>query len=203
MSAGTQLAYDAVQLFPDRLIGFTYTAPSMEGKVENWDAVMRPLRDAVENKGMRGIKVHRAFTQLRPEVMGPVVEFAAAHNIPLLIDSSNDEEGLMGLMKAYPDAQIIWAHLGVPSGDVLAIDRMLDFLKDYENVCVDTAYLPTYWKIRDAVRVMGKERVCFGSDGILLDPRTEICKIDVLDFDEDTREHIYYKNIARVLGIAV
>jgi len=199
----TQLAYDAVQMFPERLIGFTYSAPSLDGKVENWDAVINPLIDAVENKNMRGIKVHRGTTLLTTDVIGPVVEFASSYKIPLLIDSGADEEALMNLMKKYPDALIIWAHLGNPRGYVISIDRILDFLKDYENAYVDTAYLPTYWKIKDAVRVLGKEKVCFGSDGILLDPRTEICKIDVLDFDEETRDHIFYKNIAKILNLKV
>ena len=78
---------------------------------------------------------------------------------------------------------------------------MFNFLKDYKNTYVDTSWLQYYYMIRKAVDILGSERVLYGSDGILTDPRTEILKVKVQDFTPEQEENIFYNNIAKLLKL--
>lgn len=191
----TEMTWREVNKYPDRLIGFTYARPCYNRNVTD------DIRFAFEKRNMKGIKIHRGETLLLPEVIGPVLETAIEYDYPCLIDSGNDLAAVFEIMKTYPELKLILAHLGCPSGNVLAIDNVIRQVKDYKNVWLDTAYLPTYWKIKDAVNALGAERILFGSDGILVDPRTELRKIDVLDLTDEQKELILGKNIARLLKL--
>ena len=178
---------------PDRLIGFAYARPMYDRSVRDL------LRDAIDRHGLRGIKIHRGETLLTPDVLGPVYALACEYRRPCLVDSGNDLNAIFEVIKAYPELPLILAHHGVPSGNVQAIDQVIEFVKPYPNVYLDTAYMPTYWKIRDAVNALGSERILFGSDGILVDPRTELAKIDVLGLTPEERANILGLNAARLL----
>lgn len=191
----TEMTYKEVNKFPDRLIGFTYARPSYDRKVTD------DIRFAFDERNMKGIKLHRGETLLEPEVIGPILEVAIEYDYPCLIDSGGDYKNVFAIVKKYPELKLILAHLGCPSGNVLDIDKVIETIKDYKNVYVDTAYLPTYWKIKDAVNVLGAHRVIFGSDGILVDPRTELKKIEVLNFNDEQMELILSKNIGRLLKL--
>jgi predicted TIM-barrel fold metal-dependent hydrolase len=191
----TEMVFKEVQKFPDRLIGFTYARPCYNRKVTE------DIRYAIEERGMKGIKIHRGETLLHAEVIGPVLETAIEYGVPCLIDSGNDYAAIESIVKAYPDLLLILAHLGAPSGNVLLIDQFIELARKNKNVYLDTAYVPTYWKIKDAVRILGPEKVLFGSDGILLDPRTEMKKIEVLDLTKEETEYVMGKNIARLLRL--
>lgn len=189
----TEMAHREVGKFPDRLIGFTYARPCYDRKITD------DLRFAIENRGMKGIKIHRGETLLSAEVIGPVIEVAMEYGIPCLIDSGNDYGAIESIVKDYPDLLLILAHLGSPGGNVLLIDQFIELAKGNRNIYLDTAYVPTYWKIKDAVERLGADRILYGSDGILLDPRTEMKKIEVLELAREDMEKIMGGNIARIL----
>ena len=192
-----QMTYREMQKYPDRLIGYAYARPC-------YDVVVTDIiKNAFDHYGMRGIKIHRGETLLIPEVIGPVVEVAIKYGYPCVIDSGNDYDSIFALIKAYPELKLILAHLGSPGGDVRAIDRIIEYIKDYPNVYLDTSYTAVYWKIRDAVDRLGASRVIYGSDGVIIDPRTELKKIEVLGFSPEQLELILCKNIAGLIGLDV
>ena len=188
-----EMTYKEVRKFPDRLTGFAYARPCYD------HSVVDDIRSAFDNFGMKGIKIHRGETLLDPEVIGPVLDVAIEYGYPCLIDSGNDYDAIFNIVEQFPSLKLILAHLGSPGGDVRAIDRVIEFVKPYPNVYLDTSYCRTYWKIKDAVDGLGASRVIFGSDGILIDPRTELMKIDVLDFSAEERRLILGENIARLV----
>lgn len=191
----TEMVYKEVSKYPDRLIGFAYARPCYDRIVAD------EVRFALAERNMKGVKIHRGETLLNKEVIGPVLEVAIEHDVPCLIDSGNDYAAISGIVSQYPELKLILAHLGSPTGDVTEIDKYIELARNHENVYLDTAFVPTYWKIKDAVERLGPQKVLYGSDGILVDPRTELMKIDVLDFPAETKEYIYYKNIARLLKL--
>ena len=177
---------------PDRLFGFAYARPMYD------KSVVSVIREGIE-KGLKGIKIHKAETPLIPDVLGPVVELAMDYDVPCLIDSGGDHDALYKLVKAYPEAKFIFAHL--TKGNLIEQEQMFNFLKDYKNTYVDTSWLQYYYMIRKAVDILGSERVLYGSDGILTDPRTEILKVKVQDFTPEQEENIFYNNIAKLLKL--
>lgn len=189
----SELAFEAVRKFPDRLIGFTYARPSYNKKVT--DELIYALREL----GSKGIKIHRGETLLNPDVIGPVLEVAIEYDCPCLIDSGNDYNAVEQITKEYPKLKLVLAHLGSPGGNVKEIDKYIELAGNNRNVYLDTAYVSVYWKIRDAVNRIGAKKIIYGSDGVLVDPRTELKKIEVLDFSKEEKEYILYKNIAALL----
>ncbi|MCL2518827.1 MAG: amidohydrolase family protein [Oscillospiraceae bacterium] len=190
-----QMVYKEVCKFPNRLIGFSYARPMYDRSVKE------VLREGFEKYDMRGIKIHKGETIIHPDVAGPVYEIAIEYDYPCIMDTGNDLNAAYAVIKKYPELKLILAHHGVPGGSVTAINSVIDFVKDYPNVYLDTAYMPTYWKIRDAVNKLGSERIIFGSDGILLDPRTELKKIEVLGFNDEQLENIRCNNIRKLIKI--
>jgi predicted TIM-barrel fold metal-dependent hydrolase len=191
----TEMVYKEVQKYPDRLIGFAYARPCYDSIVAD------DVRYALTERNMKGVKIHRGETLLHPDVIGPVLEVAIECDVPCLIDSGNDYAAISGIVAQYPQLKLILAHLGSPAGNVTEIDKYIELARNNENVYLDTAYVPTYWKIKDAVERLGPQKVLYGSDGILVDPRTELMKIEVLDFPAEVKEYIYYKNIAKLLKL--
>lgn len=191
----TDMVYREVRKFPDRLLGFAYARPSYDRIVAD------DIRFALAERSMKGIKVHRGETLLHPDVIGPILEAAIEYDVPCLIDSGDDYAAICGIVEQYPDLKLILAHLGSPSGKVTEIDKYIELARKHANVYLDTAYVPTYWKIKDAVERLGPQKVLYGSDGILVDPRTELMKIDVLNFPPGTKEYLCGRNIARLLKL--
>ena len=177
---------------PDRLYGYSYARPMYDR------SVVSVVREGLE-QGLRGIKIHKAETLLTPDIIGPVVELAMEYDVPCLIDSGGDHDALYKLVKSYPEAKLIFAHL--TKGNLIQQEEMFRFLKPYKNVYVDTSWLQYYFMIRHAVDILGSERVLFGSDGIMTDPRTEILKVQVQEFTPEQEENIFYNNIARLLKL--
>ena len=177
---------------PDRLYGFAYARPMYDCNV------VSVIKDGLD-KGLKGIKIHKAETLLTPDILGPVVELAMEYDMPCLIDSGGDHAALYQLVKAYPEAKFIFAHL--TKGNLIEQEEMFRFLKDYKNTYVDTSWLQYYYMIKTAVNILGSERVIYGSDGILTDPRTEILKVKVQDFTKEQEENIFYNNMAGLLKI--
>ena len=177
---------------PDRLFGFAYARPMYNRNV------VEVIREGLD-KGLKGIKIHKAETPLTPDVLGPVVELAMEYDVPCLIDSGGDHDALYKLVTAYPEAKFIFAHL--TKGNLIEQEKMFNFLKPYKNTFVDTSWLQYYYMISKAVNILGSERVLYGSDGILTDPRTEILKVQVQGFTKAQEENIFYNNIAKLLKL--
>ena len=193
----TEMVYREVSKRPDRLIGFTYARPMYDRDVSAF------IRKAFDDYNMKGIKIHRGETSLAPGVMGPVYKAAIEYDYPCIVDTKGMNEEIKEVIVKFPDLKLIIAHMGHIGADAINIADLIDFIKPYKNVFLDTSYIPMYLLIRDAVNILGSERVIFGSDGILLSPRAEMEKIRALKFSKEQETNIFGHNIARILKIPV
>ncbi|MCD6289199.1 MAG: amidohydrolase [Anaerolineae bacterium] len=206
MSTTTQhsieMAQEAVEQFPDRLIPYVYALPSYE-----YPALER-IEWAISELGFKGIKIHLGECSLAEYVIDPVIDLAGRLKAPCLIDCMGRYDMIERMAKAFPDTKLIIAHMGrYLCTDESLIDRFIDLAQANPNIFLDVSGVVISWKIQDAVRRLGAGRVIFGTDGPHKKPdlatyaRLELAKVKMLDLNPADEEMVLGGAIARLLGI--
>ncbi|MBQ5970504.1 MAG: amidohydrolase [Clostridia bacterium] len=158
--------------------------------------------------GLKGVKLH-------PDVQGfpidndrgmLICELCEQYHLPVLLhcgdfryDYSNVNR-LKPILERFRDLQVIGAHFG---GWSLWEDAS-KALHSYDNFVVDSS--STFaWVDRDTAKRMiglyGSERVLFGSDFPMWDPRDEIGFLLSLQLGDDAYENIFHKNAQTLFDI--
>ena len=196
-----------------RIIGFTGV---MDPKSS--DSVTQ-LKTAVEDLGLRGLKLHsdcHSFSPADPEIV-PLISCAAELNVPVLIHSypggmvrgyfNLSTPGHIDTLKRHvPEATIIIGHMGWP--------RYLDLITVGQ---IPGVYVETSWGLTGIaelngaaytsklLRMIGIENIVFGSDWcspqIGLEQEKQITLIESLDLTREEKDKILGGNIAGVLGL--
>ncbi|MBI3945651.1 MAG: amidohydrolase [Armatimonadetes bacterium] len=195
-------ASDAVAKFPDRLIPYAYALPNYERPV------LDELREAIGQRGFKGIKIHIGECRLPPWIIEPVMRLAGSYGVPCLIDFAGDARSAERLARLFPETKLIIAHFGRYRGtDVPLIDTFIGLAEKYPNVWFDTSGVPVSWKIEDAVRRIGASRILFGTDGPHPTPTLEnmarlaIEHIRMLSITEEEKAWILGGSAAALLGL--
>jgi len=124
-----EMIADAVSQYPDRLIGFAGVDPR-KGKI-----AVDELKNAVEELGMRGIKVMPHLHDVKPNdpMMYPIYEVAQRLSVPVLFHSGTQYHhgtrlrccrpiDIDDVAVDFPDLPLIIAHFGWPwIGEALAL----------------------------------------------------------------------------------
>lgn len=192
------LTWRAVRGREDRLIPYAHVLP------EEGELALEETRRAVSEWGFRGLKLHCG--EVRGEVTDdhivPFLELAGELGIPVLLDCLNRPEQAERWVSTTPETAVIIAHLGSTTDELMA-GRFIRICRAYPNVYLDTSYSLVPWKIRDAVRECGAEKVIFGSDGAAghYPAALELAKIRAYGFSTTELEAILGGNIARLLGL--
>ncbi|MBR3094209.1 MAG: amidohydrolase [Clostridia bacterium] len=160
--------------------------------------------------GLKGVKLHPDVQQFPiDDSRGRLIcALCAKHKLPLLLhcgdyryDYSNVNR-LIPLLEDYPDLQMIGAHFGGWSVWAQAAEA----LHKYPNITVD-ASSTFHWVSRDTAKKLialyGADRVLFGSDFPMWDPKDEIEYLLSLGLTDDELEHIFYQNAQRMFDIAL
>ena len=93
------------------------------------------VREAVEQHGFRGIKVHRHDARITREICDAARRFG----IPVLYDVMGEVETVELLAGEYPDVQFIIPHLGSFADEWRAQVAMIGMLMRHSNVHTDTS----------------------------------------------------------------
>jgi len=189
----------AVEHRPDRAIGFCYVSPAHPetslAEMERW----------VAQGPMRGLKAWVCRRCTDPGMV-PIVQRAAQLGVPLLQHTWRQITGnmpgesyptdLAQLAAEHPRTQFIMAHCG---GDWEVGIRAV---RDVPNVAVDLCGGdPEYGQVQMAVRVLGYERVVWGSDAAGRSFASQLAKVYGADLSPPAREAILGLNIARMMGL--
>lgn len=150
---------------PDRIIPFGGINPRL-GLTNALDEV-----DRCADFGFRGIKLNGArdvYFIDDPKISLPVIERIAAHGMVLALHcGSNDFERthpfrVAKIADAFPDLDILMIHMGgagLPTLHAAAVE----LVAHHPNILiVDSEAQPN--AILDAIRTLGADRVCYGSD---------------------------------------
>lgn len=188
---------EAVQRFPDRLIGYARMNPRYgDQAVDLFDRAIRDYK-------MRGLKLHPVGYVMHPasEPTLALIRHAAALGVPTLFHCG-DEEFTLPLQvaeaaAAVPDATIILGHMG----GYFHVRDAIRVAKRHPNLILETSAMPYPRMIKEAVAAVGAERVLFASDGPGCDPTLELEKLRRANLDPADEALVLHGNIERMLGL--
>lgn len=151
---------------------------------------------AVSQWGFRGIKVHWRNGRLTQEI----VEAAAAFRLPVLYDPLGELATVEVAARQYPRVPFIIPHLGTFGDDWGQQVAMIDKLRRFPNLFVDSSGVRYFDLLVDVIKWAGPDKLLFGSDGPFLHPGVELAKIRLLNLKPDAFDLVTRANILRLLG---
>lgn len=176
---------------PDRFYGFAFVhAAADRGRIQQL------VREAVEEHGFVGIKVHRYNARITREVC----EVARAYGLPVLYDVMGEVAVCELLAQEYPDVSFIIPHLGSFADDWRAQLAFLDHLARHANIYTDTSGVRRFDLLEQAVQRAGPDKILFGSDGPWLHPGIELAKVRALRLPRTAAQMVLGGNLLRLLG---
>jgi predicted TIM-barrel fold metal-dependent hydrolase len=201
---------DAVSRYPRRLVGFCAVQPNSPKA-----AVAEIERCA--KAGIRGVGEMRPDVQLfdlgDEMIMAPLAEVLKERKLILLLHSSepigHDYPGkgivfpdvLYPFISSFPDLTIVCAHWG---GGLPFYALMPEVKKAMGNVYFDSAASPFLYTpevYQQVIKLVGADKVLFGSDYPLLTQGRLLNEIETLDLTEETKNLVLAGNALRLLGI--
>lgn len=177
-----------VRQHPDRLIGFAkHDGVTEAGRIR--ELLTREVREL----GLRGLKLHGVPTT-------EMCETAAELEIPILMHPPRVGpcEAVVG---SFPRVNFILAHLGsFGSRDWREHRLAFDLVRRFPNLHLETSSNVFFPFLEEAARELPAEKLIFGSDGPLVDPRVELHKIRLLRLPPEKSRLVLAGNITRLLG---
>ncbi len=193
-----ELVRKAVQKYPEQLVGCYWPNPHEETAAEK-------VRVALKEWGFRGIKLHPLFQAFLPndDIVHPIMEEAKRAGVPVLIHTGHSPFSLpwsVGeLAENFPDVKIVMLHMG--DGHGLYIQAAINTAKRMDNLYLETSAMPMGTKIKEAIDVVGKDRVMYGSDFPFHNPAVEIARATAVNLSEEEFELYFYRNAKNLLGL--
>ncbi len=197
--------YEATCQHPKRIIGFGWVDPHL-----GFDRMKDEIKRCVEEYGFYGIKLNGAqnnFVIDSPQVL-PLIEEIAKTGKLLAFHVGTDAfeathpSRLARIAKLYPETQILMVHVGgVGFADIS--DSAIGVIAQHPNVTgIGSALRPT--SVLKAIKHLGAERICFGSDYPFNLTHVEVAAYRALMEDElsaDEQELVWSGNITRLLHL--
>lgn len=176
---------------PGRFYGFAFVHPLRDrGRISDL------VRQAIDDYGFRGIKVHRHDAPITREVC----EAARRFGLPVLYDVMGEISVVELLAREYPDVRFVIPHLGSFADDWRAQQGVIDHLVRHPNIYTDTAGVRRFDILQEAVHRAGAHKILFGSDGPWLHPGLELAKVRLLDLPAADETLILSDNARRLLA---
>ena len=195
--------YEAMKKYPDRIFGYVRVNPHLrKNAIESAEKFMK--------MGFLGVKFHprnEAVAANDPVLVFPVMEKVEKLGGCVLFHTGQpDTYGfaqptLCGdVADSFPSVPIIIGHMGKGLFD----DAIL-VAKWFDNIILETSFRTTH-NIEKAVKIIGPERVVYGSDfymGGPFGPEIEMMKVKLADISKREKEMILGDNINRILKMGV
>jgi len=179
-----------VSSHPDRFFGFAFV-----NAVNDRGRVQRLVRQAVEEFGFVGIKLHRYDAPINRQIC----EVARAFSLPVLYDVMGAVSVCELLAEEYPDVNFIIPHLGSFADDWRAQIALIDHLVRHSNIYTDTAGVRRFDILVQAVQRAGARKILFGSDGPWLHPGVELAKVRALGLSKSDKALVLGGNFLRLI----
>jgi hypothetical protein len=175
---------------PDRFYAFAFVHPDRDrGRI---GAI---VKEAVEQFGFVGIKVHRHDGRITREIC----QVARAYALPVLYDVMGEVSVVELLATEYPDVSFIIPHLGSFADDWRAQLALIDHLARHPNIYADTAGVRRFDLLEQAVKRAGARKILFGSDGPWLHPGVELAKVRALGLPLSDERLVLGGNFLRLI----
>jgi predicted TIM-barrel fold metal-dependent hydrolase len=194
---GNDLTAAFVARCPDRFIGFAYVSPlAPQGMVPE-------LERAIGRLGFRAIKLYSPYTpyEYNHPIWDPVYQFAQERGLAVLAHTGQDAEPrfLAEAAARFPGARFVAGHAGNTDPfrrqSIKAAQRCPNF---FLETC---STYRTPGVIEELVREAGADRVLYGSDLPLMDPRPQLGKIITARISDQDKRLVLGGNARRLLGL--
>lgn len=163
--------------------------------------------DEIISLGLKGVKLHPDIQRFKIDDYRMLKIYELCENrLPILVhtgdyryDFSNPNR-LMPILDIYKNLTVIGAHFGGWS----IWEEATEKLKEYKNFYVDCSsslYAITPQKAKELIMAYGTERVLFGTDYPMWEPKSEIARFMQIELTEKQREEIFYDNTAKLFDI--
>lgn len=184
-----------------RLAAFCWAAPRLG------PAGIDEARRCLTALGYRGIKLHPAqelFNMDDPDVHG-YLALASEFGVPVTVHTQLAVRGaepwrIVHLARAFPGVQLVLAHLG---GDGMMVQTLaaVHIAAEVDNIAVEvsTAVTDPWATFEGPARILGPDRVLFGSNAPLHQPALDLLKLDLLDLPVDWKRAILGGNALRLV----
>jgi uncharacterized protein len=194
--------------FPGRIIPFAVLSTSGGPKAHR--EAFRCLEGGFSGIGELAM-YHRGWSLADFEELSPSLELAEIWKVPVLIHVNEpvghdyagkipvDFRGLLRIIQAHPDVDFILAHFG---GGIFVYGLMPEVAALFSRTYLDTAACPLLYDPRVfevASRIMGPDKIIFGSDYPLLPLSRYLKEFDKAGLDGDLKAGILGENISRIL----
>ncbi len=188
-----------VQNWPDFFKGMCFLNPS-----HGLAFIKEEIQRCIVAEGFVGIKLE-VDVNARDDRLDPIMEEAQRLDVPVLhhawykstgkTGQESDPSDIAHLARRFPGVSIIMAHL-TPCG----IRGMLD-IQECENVYVDSSGAqPVAGSVEDALRILGPQRILYGSDAPERGFASQLGRIFGADMSTHEREMLLAKNAERLLN---
>lgn len=159
--------------------------------------------------GLNGVKLHPDTQQVNmddPRLMD-VYEFMEAIGMPLIVHAGDyrydysSPTRLINVLNTFPALRVNAAHMGGWSIHDVALEYL-----EHENCFIDCSSSMAFMgnrRMKELVQIYGADRVLFGSDFPMWDPKLEFERFNALGFTNEEYEKIYWKNAERFLGFEI
>jgi predicted TIM-barrel fold metal-dependent hydrolase len=206
VDAGNALVYDATQEYPDRILGFGWTDPHF-----GLDAAKDQIKRCVEEYGFYGVKLNGAQNRFyidSQDMALPLIEEVAKTGAILAFHIGTDAYEathpfrLAKIAKRFPDTQILCIHMGGVAFHDLS-DAAIEAAQECPNITLVGSGVRAV-NILKAIKTLGADRVCFGSDTPFALMHVELAMYEALLRDQVTKDEralILGGNIKKLFGL--
>jgi predicted TIM-barrel fold metal-dependent hydrolase len=203
IAAENEAIYRATREYPGRFLGFGWVNPRL-GRQTALDTI----KCCFEEYGFCGVKFNGAQDEYvvdDPVLVMPLIEAAAAYGKPIAFHIGADfyenthPVRLGRIASAFPEVMFLMVHMG--GAGLPALDRSaIEVAAGNANIVLIGSNIHELAILR-AVRSLGAERVCFGSDAPFRLQHVQLAMYRALlrDFDDATRNKVLGNNMARLL----
>lgn len=197
---------EAIARYPKRLFGFISVPPSVELALKE---IERCITAGI--KGVGEIRPDMGFDLKDKGLWQPIIEMIKKNALILLLHCSEPvghiypgkgkttPEVIYPFISSFPDLTLVCAHWG---GGLPFYALMPEVASSLVNVYFDTAATPYLYNpdiYLFVSKIIGAEKILFGSDYPLISPRKYIAQIQSLDLKEEEKAMILGGNAKRIL----
>jgi uncharacterized protein len=198
-STSNDLTARFVAQHPDRFIGFAYVSPLLP------DRMIPELSRAIDELHFAAIKLYPPYTPwpLNETPWDPIYRFANDRGLAIIFHTGPEPQSLPKFVgeiaSNYPHANFVIGHAGNTPQER---DQAIAAAQAHSNVYLETSStFRTPGVIEQLVNEAGADRVLFGSDLPLMDPRPQLGKIITAPISNAAKVQILGKNARCLLHL--
>lgn len=154
-----------------------------------------------------GVKYHPSVseTPLIDESLYPFMELISGYKLPVLVHCGRNWRSNISYViesaRMFTSISFVAAHLGGNASEL--IEKAIDFLYEAkcDNIYLDTSAVKLPWLIEKAVKMLGADKIMFGSDEPYADLRIAKYCVELCDISKEVKEQIFYKNVRSLYNV--